>query len=450
MVKLVIVAPYYEEVTQLWNPFLKGWVKSELEKRGAQVILLWADDANKEKLFEAVKDPDVHGVLGAAHGWERGIVGQYNQVLIQVGDQIGPEWKKICLNMVSCLVAQELIPWLVEQGVPSAVGEVTEYAFTSDGSPRDGNDPEEDQLLKYYLRAEYTFWFRMAEGYTAGQAYKQMLEEYEIQAREAEKVDEETAYWLRYDASNRKFFGDPNFVLPVPGVKTQIQLNITTIRDPRKRKDNITVAGKVVALDGSVPKGSVEIWVNDLGTVVNLDDQGGFTYTFTINWLKNEETLYHISVNYPGWSNNVRYLPTYIDTEVSVKPVTLPTKLTIEDIETKRDGPLVYFNIKGKLVDKDGVPVPGQKINVYVGNGELYETDAETNENGEFNVSIEKSYPVLQTKATVVARFSGDDVYQSSEDIETANFPPNWDVIKTLLAAVAMVATVIAIILASL
>jgi hypothetical protein len=445
--KLVIVAPYYEPVTQLWNPFLKGWVKRELEKRNIGTILLWAGDAVKQKLFEAVKDPEACGVLGAAHGWEKGIVGQNDEVLIQVGDQIGSEWRKLCLNLVSCLVGKELVPWLVQQGVPCAVGEVTEYWFTAEDKPRDGDDPEEDQLLKYYLYAEYTFWFRMAEGCTAGDAYKLMLREYDRQSRLAAQVDEETAYWLSVDRANRKFFGDPGFALPIPGVRTRVELNITAVRDPRYGRDIVTASGRVTAEDGSVPKGQVEVWVNDLGYTVPLDDQGGFAHTFTFYWGKNEERLYHASAIYPGWSNATRYLPSYADAEALVEPKTLATRLEILEVKTERSGPQVHFDIRGRLLDEEGYPVPGKLVSAHLGDGLIYELTALTDKDGLFRAEGEKSYPPLQTQATLTAVFKGDDVYRPSEAMATASFPPNWEFIAIIGALALLGAAVLLLLL---
>jgi protocatechuate 3,4-dioxygenase beta subunit len=444
MPKVVIVAPYYEIVTSLWNPFLKGWVKNELEKRGIGTILLWENDANRQKLFQSVTDADVKGVLGAAHGWESGIVGQYNQVLIQVGDKIESEWRKICFNMVSCLVAQKFIPWLVEQGVPCAIGEITEYIFTSDGNPRNGNDPEEDKLLKFYLYSEYTFWFAMAQGFTAEEAYKLMIKEYYKQSKLAENVDEETAYYVKYDAQNRKFFGDGKFRL-IEGIETLIQYNVITQRNAQDRFDSIIISGKVISQSG-VPTGKIYIEVNDKNKEVSLNNDGSFIATFTFDWDKNVEKTYQITLIYEGDLQN-KFLPKLEETEVKIEPIYIPTKIEITDIKTSRDASIVTLNIKGKLTDVKGNPIPNKTVEIYVGDGELYEEITKTDDKGVFSVTIEKSYPVLQTKATVIARFTGNDIYQYSDTSKIVSFPPNWEVLRTIVGAITIVATAIAIIL---
>jgi hypothetical protein len=445
MAKLVIVAPYYDIATYLWNPFLKGWVRRELERRGTGAILLWANDANRQKLFNAVKDPDARGVLGAMHGWEYGVIGQNNQVLLQVGDSIGPEWKKLCFAPVSCLVGRKLVPWLVEQGVPCGVGEVTEYWFTAEKLQHQGEDPEEDRLMKYYLRAEYTFWYRIAEGFTAGEAYRMMIKEYYRQSKLAEQVDEETAYYVRYDAENRKFFGDPRFRL-IEGVETAIQYSVNARRDPVLKYDAITVSGKVVAKDGTTAKGKIRIAVNNKETDVELAQDGSFTVTLTFAWDKNEEKTYEVELIYWGHREG-GYLPKYEETQVKVEPTLVPTKIEITDILTERSGPVVTLRVFGRLVDDAEYPVPDREVEVAVGNGEVRKAYARTNKYGEFEAKIEKSFPPLQTKAVVIARFSGDDVYQRSEASKVAEFPPNWEVVWTILGAIAIVAAAVALLL---
>jgi len=443
--KLVIVAPYYEIATYLWNPFLRGWVKRELEKRGAGTILLWADDARRDKLFDAVKDPDARGVLGAMHGWEEGIVGQYNWVLLRVGDSIGPEWKKLCFAPVSCLVGQKLVPWLVEQGIPAGIGEVTEYWFTAEKMQHQGDDPNEDALMKYYLLAEYTFWYRLAEGFTAGEAYRMMIREYLRQAALAKQVDEETAYYVSYDAQNRKFFGDPDFRIR-EGVETEVQYSVHVEVNHRERTDTVVVHGAVVTEKGYVSGGRVKVIVNDEKQEVELSQDGTFKAALTFKWERNERREYDVQIIYEG--NLARgYLPRYVETKVVVEPTTVPTKLEIAEILTERSGPVVTFRVYGKLVDAKEQPVPDREVEVVVGDGELRRAYTRTNTYGVFAAKLEKSFPPLQMKAIVTAKFRGDDMYQGSEDSKVAEFPPNWDVIWTVLGAIAIVAAAVALLL---
>jgi hypothetical protein len=328
------------------------------------------------------------------------------------------------------------------------VGEVTEYWFTAEKLQHQGDNPEEDRLMKYYLYAEYTFWYRLAEGFTAGEAYRMMVKEYYRQSKLAEQVDEETAYYVRFDAENRKFFGDPGFRL-IEGVETAIQYSVDARRDPVLKYDAITVSGKVVAKDGTIPKGKIRIAVDGKETDVELAQDGSFAVTLTFAWDKNEERTYEVELIYWGYREG-GYLPKYEETQVRVQPTLVPTKIEITEILTERGGPIVTFRVFGRLVDDAEYPVPDREVEVVVGDGELRRAYTRTNRRGEFAAKIEKSYPPLQTKAVVIARFSGDDVYQGSETTKVAEFPPNWDFVKILVAAAAAAALLLALLLAAL
>jgi hypothetical protein len=141
------------------------------------------------------------------------------------------------------------------------------------------------------------------------------------------------------------------------------------------------------------------------------------------------------------------YLPKYVETQITIEPTTIPTKIEIENIQAERSGSAVAVSVEGRLVDKDGKPIANREIEVFLGDGELYTRYDTTDKDGRFRVTISKSFPILQTKAVVIARFDGDDVYQYSEDSRIVEFPPNWEVLKVIAGALVIVGTAIAIIL---
>ena len=441
----MILAPYYEIATYIWSPYLRGWVSRELKKRGITPVLLWGVDAVKTKYMEAIKDKDVKGTLGVGHGNNDVFTGQDYEPIMKVGDKITDDYKRQCIAPVSCLVGNKLMPWLVEQGVPCTVGEVTEYWFTAEKINQNGEDPEEDKLLKYYMYAEYVFWYRLAEGFTAGEAYRMMIREYYRQAKLAESVDEDTAYYVRYDADNRKFFGDQNWRM-VSGTETSILYKAVGMRDAKNKQDTITISGSVVAKDGTIPSGKVKVIVNDQEQEVAIRQDGSFTTVFTFTWNKNIEMTYDIQIIYEGDLTH-GYLPKYDETQITIEPITIPTKIEIENIQAERSGPVVAVSVVGRLVDKDGNPVVNRDIEVLVGNGKLYTGYDTTGKDGTFKVTVSKSFPILQTKAVVIVRFKGDDTYLYSEDSRIVEFPPNWEVLKVIAGALAIVGTAIAIIL---
>jgi hypothetical protein len=449
MVKFVIVAPYYETATQLWSPFLKGWVSNELIKRGVEPVLLWGNDAVPDKFNQAIQDPDVKGVLGVMHGNEEEATGQNYVTILWKGMPIPDAMKDDVIGPVSCLVGKDLMPWLANNGIPYTIGELTEYWFTAEDKPRQGNDPEEDQLLKFYLYAEYTFWFRLAEGFDTGTAYQMMIQEYDRQIQLASQVDPETAYWLGVDKENRKAWGNPQYTVYPKGVKTSIEVNVKAIRLPHQKMDTVSLYGKVKAEDMTVPLGQVIITINDREDTVQLNQDGMFFDTQIFKWDKNEETTYNIRVVYTGFHDGETWLPSHYETSVKVEPEVIPTVLKITNVETTRDQSLVNFDIEGVLMDKDGNPLQLKQVEVDIGNGELYRYTVVTEIDGKFKLHADKSYPPLQTTATIIASYSGDDTFQGSSDTVIAKFPPNWDYIKVILAAIGGGIAILFIILAS-
>lgn len=449
MVKVVIIAPYYETATQLWSPFLKGWVVNELKKRGVEPVVLWGDDAVPDKFNKAIQDPDVKGVLGVMHGNEEEATGQNYVTILWKGMPIPDTMKDDVIAPVSCLVGKDLMPWLANQGVPFTVGELTEYWFTAEDKPRQGNDPEEDGLLKFYLYAEYTFWYRLAEGFDTGTAYQMMIQEYDRQIQLASKVDPETAYWLGVDKENRKAWGNPQYVINPKGVKTWIEANVKAIRLPSERIDTVSVTGYVKAEDGSIPKGEVTVNINDTSTHVKINEDGFFVVTQIFKWDRNEEKTYDIQIIYSGYTNDKTYMPSHYETSVKVEPEVIPTVLKITNVKTTRDQSLVNFDIEGVLMDKDGNPLQLKQVEVDIGNGELYRYTVVTDTDGKFKLHAEKSYPPLQTKTIIIASYSGDDVFQGSSDTVIAKFPPNWDFVKVILAIIGGGIAILFIILSS-
>jgi hypothetical protein len=448
MVKVVICAPYFEEATFLWSPFLRNWLANELRKRGVEPVVLWGNDCIPSKFAEAVKDPDVYMVDGVGHGDVDVFTGQGYSELLKVGMLLGPEWKHIFFGPVSCLVGRQLLPYLIQQGVPAGVGEETEYFFTAAGTPGDGSDPESDPLEKYYLYAEYGGrTLPMAEGYTAGEAYNNMLQEYERQAQEAEKVDPETAYWLRYDAQHRKFFGDPNFRLPVSGIRTKVEVQASGTRLASEKTDVVSVSGKVVAEDGSIPKGAVRVKADDQVADVILDEKGEFETSFTFIWDQNIDITYNITVEYQGYSNSVRYLPSRAYTSVTVHSTRSPSKTKITKVAATRKDDMVHITVEGVVTDDKGLPVANGDVDILITDTYPKRDTVKTDASGKFAYECDVPVEWLETQLTVTAAFKGNDVLLPSMDEARVKFPPNWKVI-ILIAGVAAVVIALVILAA--
>ena len=444
-VKLVVCAPYFDTATFLWSPFLKGWVANELRRRCVEPLVLWGSDCVPNKFAAAMADPDVKGVLGVGHGSENEFTGQGYSTLVKVGVLIPKEWKDDCFAPVSCLVGRRLLPYLIDQGVPCGLGEVTEYWFTAMGTVRDGLDPEEDPLLKYFLYAEYTFWYRLAEGATAGEAYDAMIEEYKQQAEEAKKVDSTTWWCLQVDWQNRKFFGDRGYRLPPAPerVLTKTTVTVTAERQPTRKRDVIQVAGRVEAEDGTIPMGWVRVKLDGREDQVPLDSDGTFATSFTVYWEHNIDTTYTVKVEYEGWRKEKCYVPSAAATSVTVKSTRSHTSTKITKIEAKREDDTVHLTIEGEVKDADDKPVVGGEVEILVWDDFPAREYVKTDEKGRFSVKMAALAGWLETLFSVHACYKGDDLRMPSCDKKYVKFPPNWKVILTVLGAAAIIIALI-------
>jgi len=442
-VKLVIVAPYFEQATFLWSPYLRGWVADNLRARCVEPVLLWGNDAVPDKFAQALKDPDVKGVLGAGHGSPDEFTGQGYAVLVRTGMQVPQEWKDDVFAPVSCLVGQRLVPYLVQQGVPVGVGEVTEYWFTAMGTG-DGSDPEQDLLLKFYFYAEYTFWFKLAEGATAGEAYDAAIEEYKRQADLAKQVDPLTWWCLQVDWQNRKFFGDRGYRLPpTPGrILTKTEVSASGERKPTEKKDVVTVTGRVAAEDGSVPKGWVRVKVSrwpdptDKSDVVPLDTEGRFSITFTFGWDANIDYTYTVTAWYGGWVDEKCYVPSSAKTTVTVRSGRAPTTTKLTKVTAARIDDKVTVEYEGAVTDKEGKPVAGGEVEVWLTDDYPAKQYARTDENGVFRGRVETYAGWFETSLSLQACYRGDELRMPSCDAKPVKIPPNWKAVGGIAGAV--------------
>ena len=444
-VKLVVCAPYFDTATFLWSPFLKGWVARELKKRCVEPVVLWGNDCVPNKFAAAMTDPETKGVLGVGHGSENEFTGQGYAVLVHSKMTVPDAWKDDVFAPVSCLVGVRLVPTLVQQGVPVGIGETKEYWFTAMGTVTDGLDPEEDLLLKYFLYAEYTFWYRLCEGASAGEAYDAMIEEYKRQAEEAKKVDSTTWWCLQVDWQNRKFYGDRGYRLPPAPERVLTKTTVTAIaeRQPTRKQDVIQIAGRVEAEDGSTPKGWVKVKVDGREETVLLDATGSFSTSISIGWEHNIDATYMVAASYEGWRDEKCYVPSAATVTVTVKSTRSPTSTKITKIEAKREDDTVHLTIEGEVKDVDDKPVVGGEVEILVWDDFPAREYVKTDENGRFSVKMAALAGWLETLFSVHACYKGDDLRMPSCDKKYVKFPPNWKVILTVLGAAAIIIALI-------
>jgi hypothetical protein len=90
---------------------------------------------------------------------------------------------------------------MVQEGLGAGQGEITEYYVMDSG-------------ILSFVRSDTVFWVRLALGDRAKDAFDISLATYEEEAKAAEqKGNVVLARLLRYNAANRKFFGNPDWRL---------------------------------------------------------------------------------------------------------------------------------------------------------------------------------------------------------------------------------------------
>lgn len=209
MVKVLVVAPHFELATHEWFPWLTIYLKNQLEAKGVEPVILAEDDAVKEKVYEALKDPEVKALVGVGHGNENVFTGQ-NYDYIFVTCNYPPELiKGKNFAPVSCLVGAGLLPDMEVKGLGAGLGEIIEYVFYA----QVGVDPLHDWILALFTKAEFSYILSLAEGKTHIEAHAIMLKEYYKNADMIRNDDPEIAMTLILDADNRRAFGDPNWRL---------------------------------------------------------------------------------------------------------------------------------------------------------------------------------------------------------------------------------------------
>jgi hypothetical protein len=455
-VKLVVVAPYFDEATSLWSPYLKGWVAGNLRARCVEPVVLWGNDAVPDKFAQALKDPDVKGVLGVGHGSETEFTGQGFSVLVKVGMPVPQEWKDDVFAPVSCLVGRRLVPYLVQQGVPAGVGEVTEYWFTAMGTG-DGSDPEQDPLLRFFLYAEYMFWFKLAEGATAGEAYDAMIAEYKRQAELAKRVDPLTWWCLQVDWQNRQFFGDRGYRLPLPPtvVRTSVKIDVSGEREPLEKEDEVTVSGTVAAEDGSAPKGSVKVKVAredgvEQEETVQLDAGGSFSTTFRFSWTANVDYTYTATATYLGWKADAKcYMTSSATATVTVRGTRAETVTRLTKVSAARSDDRVTVEYEGAVADEEGKPVAGGEVEVWLTDDYPAKQYVKTDERGAFRGRVETYAGWFETRLSLQACYRGDELRMPSCDEKPVKIPPNWKAVGGIAGAV-LAAILLLIIIAAL
>ncbi|MEM2186017.1 MAG: carboxypeptidase-like regulatory domain-containing protein [Thermofilaceae archaeon] len=459
MSTFVVSAPYYEIVTYLWCPYYRIWWKRELESYGTGYTLLFADEAQKSFVAEAMSKPDSKVLIGAGHGARCIFTGQYSRNIYVCGETF-EELKGKCFAPVSCHVGEALLPDMISKGVACGIGERDPYYFVvSDENPKKGEDPRrEDPLMACFIEAEafYSRW--LAAGRTAREAYDAMQLAYALMAEYVTYAlkDYETAYYIRLDARNRLFFGDGEWRMRPKEevVDTTIGIEAEGERDLDTKVDRVTVTVQITAANNTKPTGRADVLIvtqeQDYGRLETVEVKDGtFTVTFEIPLRVLTDTVYRIAViYYGGKQDEYIYTPQIAGKAIVVKQKAKKTTVTIEKAECERKDETVMisradFTVTGTVTDEDGKPVPSGTVEAVLEGG--VKVSGTTDENGRFTVKGFFYPEPLETKRSGSIVFRGDWIrYAGSSADFTLKYPPN---IKFILFTAGAFAALVLLIL---
>lgn len=211
MPKLLTLLPDYEAATSGWSRVAK--VLLDDVTQGFEHVVLAGDDCTPANVHNKLReDPDIIGISGLSvgHGNTCVTTVQYGQPEFACGWSVNALLSGRYFNKCSCLVGSGLLQDLVRYGLAAGCGERTEYWIYITWNP----DPKKD-IAFYFVDANYEFDRLLMKGKTAKEAYEGMIAKYYENAKKVEYLPD-AAKLLRYDADNRKFFGDPNWRAPPP------------------------------------------------------------------------------------------------------------------------------------------------------------------------------------------------------------------------------------------
>jgi hypothetical protein len=195
--------PAFEPATIWWTDCAKNVIPQYLAGKPVNIDLLIGNKAVYEEIHPRMQREEYRALGGVGHGSADKFTGQNFSIIYWTQDpDYFQELKGKCFAPVSCLVGQNLVPTMVRYGLGVGIGEITEYYVT-----------DAPGILSF-VRSDTVYWVRLAVGDTAYQAYQISLQTYEEEAKAAEeKGNIILARLLRYNAANRKFFGNPNWKL---------------------------------------------------------------------------------------------------------------------------------------------------------------------------------------------------------------------------------------------
>ncbi|MBV8816726.1 MAG: Ig-like domain repeat protein [Acidobacteriaceae bacterium] len=112
-------------------------------------------------------------------------------------------------------------------------------------------------------------------------------------------------------------------------ILTPVFSNLTRSQTVNEGTTSITLSGRILA-GTSVPKGSVDITINDTTKSTNIGADGSFSYTFSTNQIPASPQPYTITYAYAGSSTTPQYYPASdVTTTLTIRSLSTTTALKI-------------------------------------------------------------------------------------------------------------------------
>ncbi len=201
MSTIVVVRPDWSDTACKWgSKWLEELVVKPAQKAGFKVIDLYGDNATRDKVLDAMKQPDTIYFSGVGHGNADIFTGQEFEHIFWTNDG---ETKEIApgkhFNFLSCSVGERLAPWIDEVGAVGVHAYDATYWFVMGNFPNGFAEP--------FFDSHCTVDKALFAGKTHGEAHKECLDRYDYWI---DNAPQQCKSYLFHDKQHKKFFGDPN------------------------------------------------------------------------------------------------------------------------------------------------------------------------------------------------------------------------------------------------
>jgi len=192
----------FDMATYYGKHYIENYSIKVAERIGLNVERIYGDEFIPETFYSKLEKFNPVFLTVCGHGNATTFTGQNEVEMIKVGDEEKAKaWSGRVVNFLSCSVGQELVPWLVEKGLMSAMAYDDVYYFVADPT----NFPNSYAI--WFFDAHFTFDVNLYKGCTVREAHQLTLDKYQ---ENIEKAPEECKPYLHHDMVHCKTYGDRN------------------------------------------------------------------------------------------------------------------------------------------------------------------------------------------------------------------------------------------------